>query len=770
MEKLNFGNHSSTMTKTLRSKLSFIILLIFLFTDLFSQNERPKVGLVLSGGGAKGVAHVGILKAMEEAGLTPDFITGTSMGSIVGGLYSIGYSADDLKVIVETANWDELLTNKISLDKVTFEEKFYYGRYLLDFYVEDKKIQLPKGIIEGQALMELFSNLTRPVHGVSDFNDFPIPFACVGSNIVTGEPVVLNKGSLAMSMRASMAIPSIFTPVRIDGNLLVDGGLLRNMPVEEVLEMGADIVIGVFVSSDLDPEEKLNSAVSILSQSAFIKSAFDSREQMEKCDILIIPNLEGYSTGSFSSAAGILERGVKAGEAYYDTFKKLADSLRKIGTLHEVIKPEIRNEYVFDEIEIVGNRIIKDAFVLGKMRIEPGQQVTISHIEQRLNVIYGTQYFEKMWYEILGEESHQRLVIHVVERPKIQMRFAYHYDSENKGGIIGNLTLRNLIWDQSRLIFEADMATHPSLLLDYFKYLGKKQNLAFGASGVFSRNELPSYDSLGNQSALFGSTYSAGGLKFQTTRLQSSTFGGEVLWANLNLKPQIISDDLRPITKIQYNNTVFRAFYHFNNMNERYFPTSGLIANIEGSITTNLNGKVVIGDSLDLGPEELGGLLHTNQVHSIELTLMPIIPLSSKISVIAKARMKLSDIPGNTFNLTEYDFVGGFSPGLVNSNEYYGVGIKEFGVANYFYGRIGIQYYLLDRFYLQGHFNFLDTKYPVTWFYPDADFVKLGDRYRRFGYGAMFGMKSPIGPIAFAIAKDHYRKGWKTSLIIGYHY
>jgi hypothetical protein len=113
--------------------------------------------------------------------------------------------------------------------------------------------------------------------------------------------------------------------------------------------------------------------------------------------------------------------------------------------------------------------------------------------------------------------------------------------------------------------------------------------------------------------------------------------------------------------------------------------------------------------------------------------------------------------------------VGGFSPGLVNSNEYYGVGIKEFGVANYFYGRIGIQYYLLDRFYLQGILIFSTQNIPYL-VYPDADFVKLGDRYRRFGYGAMFGMKSPIGPIAFAIAKDHYRKGWKTSLIIGYHY
>lgn len=132
--------------------------------------------------------------------------------------------------------------------------------------------------------------------------------------------------------------------------------------------------------------------------------------------------------------------------------------------------------------------------------------------------------------------------------------------------------------------------------------------------------------------------------------------------------------------------------------------------------------------------------------------------------------MKISTLGADTWNLTEYDFVGGFSPGLVNSNEYYGVGQKEFGLANYFYGRLGMQYEMRRNLFLQAHINYLDTKYPVTWIYPDADIATLYGRYNRFGYGAMIGIKSPIGPIAFAFAKDHYRKGWKTSLVIGFYY
>ncbi len=751
-------------------KIILSILFISWVFGAFSQSKRPKVGLVLSGGGAKGVAHIGILKAMEEAGLTPDYITGTSMGSIIGGLYSIGYTADELTEIVNNANWDDLLSNKISLDKVTFEEKFYYGRYLLEFYYQNKKLQFPKGIIEGQALMELFSNLTRPVHGITDFNDFPIPFACIGTNIVTGEPVVLNKGSLALSMRASMAIPSIFTPVRIDDQLLVDGGLVRNMPVPEILDMGADIVIGVFVSSDLDPEDKLNSAVSILAQSAFIKSAFDSREQMAKCDILVVPDLKEYSTGSFSSTAGIMEKGMEAGKQYVEIFKNLADSLKQFGPSREIKAPKTHDEYVFDEVNVVGNTTILTEFITGKMRIEPGKPTTISHIERRLNLLYGTQYFEKIWYEIVNENGIEKLKIYVVEKPNIELRFSYHYDSENKGGIIGNVTLRNLLIDRSRFIFEADLATHPNVFLDYFKYLGHHQNLAFGASGVWSQNELPAYDSIGNTSALFNSNYNSGGVKLQSTILQSSTFGAELVWSSLNLKPKIIGDDLRALTRIKYNNTAFKVFYKYNNLNDRFFPTRGMLIEATASTTTKLNGKLTIADTLSLGPDELGGLLQTSGITSVDLTINPITQISPKVSLITKARMKISTIGSNTLNLSEYDFVGGFSPSYVNSNEYYGVGIKEFGLGNYFYGRLGVQWEVFHNIYLQGHLNYLDTEYPVTWVYPEADIAMLGDRYRRFGYAAFLGMKTPIGPVSVAIAKDHYRKGWKSSLIIGFHY
>jgi len=205
---------------------------------------RPKIGLVLSGGGAKGLAHIGVIRAMEKAGLTPDYITGTSMGSIVGALYAIGYTADDIEDIVRDVDWDAILSNEIPLNQITYEEKSYYGRYIAELPVKGIKVGLPRGLIEGQKLSERLSRITRPAHDIENFHNLPIPFACVATDIATGEPVVLNHGSLPEALRASMAIPTFFTPVEIDSNLYVDGGVVRNFPVQEAKSMGADIVIG----------------------------------------------------------------------------------------------------------------------------------------------------------------------------------------------------------------------------------------------------------------------------------------------------------------------------------------------------------------------------------------------------------------------------------------------------------------------------------------------------------------------------------------------
>ena len=211
-------------------------------------SERPTIGLVLSGGGAKGMAHVSVIKVLEDVGIVPDYITGTSMGSIVGALYAIGYTADEMEDILKEITWSSLMSDKVTLQEISIEEKPYYDNYLAEFPIDTYKIGLPRGVLEGQKLSELFSKLTLRAQNIDDFSEFPIPFAALSVDVVSGKNIILNKGSLPDAMLASMAIPTIFSPVIKDTMILVDGGLARNFPVKEVKDMGADIVIGINVA------------------------------------------------------------------------------------------------------------------------------------------------------------------------------------------------------------------------------------------------------------------------------------------------------------------------------------------------------------------------------------------------------------------------------------------------------------------------------------------------------------------------------------------
>lgn len=745
--------------------ITFFSLIIALSSSS-AQEKRPRIGLVLSGGGAKGIAHIGVLKALEEAGLVPDYITGTSMGSIIGGLYAIGYSADELETLVTTVNWDEVLTNKVPMDKVAIEEKYYYGRYLLNFFIENKKLSLPRGVIDGQALMEMFSRLTRPVHGINDFNDFPIPFSCVATDIAAGLPVKIQSGSLAMAMRASMAIPTIFTPVRINDQLLVDGGLVRNFPVQEAIDMGADIIIGVFVSSDLAPEEELNSAIAVLQQSAWVTSAFDTREQIKKCDILIQPDLEGYSTASFNSAQGILGKGMEAGEAHIDIFRNLADSIRSFGPLNKISKLPVRDSYTITKVEVFGNRSLPDEFIIGRLRIDLNENTSIDHIEERISVLFGTMYFEKIWYEILSGEEGYILKLQIEEKPKTEIKFSYHYDSENKGGVLGNITLRNMLLKGSRFVVETDLAINPGFWMDYFKYLGKKQNIAMRINGIWDKTDQPIYDSLGNSVGLFGFRQVKGAIGFQSTKTQNNTYGANLLWSNSALKPKVASEFLRLIEKLTYRSISANLFFNRNSYNRRYYPTQGSNVDLNYKAVFSVDAQFDIVDSISVGPVDLN--INTDNIQSVFANYTQLIPVGSKVTLATDLTMNISNLESNNLNLSEYYYIGGFFPRGLNSLQYHGGNQREFQASNFFYAGCRIQYEVVRNLFLMGKVNYLDSEYPMKWVFRNIDPSILGDRYRRLGYSLSAGYSSPLGPINLAISKDHNRQGWQSFISIGF--
>lgn len=439
-------------------KYFFLVLITFLPTAIFSQqNEklRPTIGLVFSGGGAKGLAHIGVLKVLEEAGIPVDYIGGTSMGSIIGGLYAIGYTPEELRRFAVYMNWDSLLSDQIDRQNLSFEEKEENAKYFIAFPIREKRIGLPSGAISGQNIYGLFNKMASPVYRERDFTKFPIPFLCVATDIEKAEATVIKSGYLPQAMRASMSIPSLFTPESIDGNIYIDGGVLNNFPVMEVKKMGADIIIGVDVGFKSQPRKMLNSIPGILNQSLYTVTKAEMDKNRKECDILIEPVLDSYNLMNFNDADSIISRGEAAARAVLPKLRALADSLD--GFLPLPPKPntfERFNTIQVREIEVTGLHLVPKEFILRKLQIEIPSEITFRELENQIALIYGTQFFNKITYRLEPLPDGAKIILEIAERNVNYFKVGIHYDTNFKTALLLNTSFRNVPSPGSKLTLD----------------------------------------------------------------------------------------------------------------------------------------------------------------------------------------------------------------------------------------------------------------------------------------------------------------------------
>ena len=301
-------------------KRKLLFWLLFFPLMLWAQ-DRPKVAVVLSGGGAKGTAHIGALKVIEKAGIPIDYVVGTSMGAIVGGLYAIGYTPGQLDSMVNAQNWKFLLSDAPNPKEVLLDDRLRSERYVLSIPFSFKSTDVTDaGIIKGKNLAKLFSTLTEGYQDFTDFSRLPIPFACVSENLVNGTEVIFHQGILATAMRSSMSIPGVFAPVYLDGMVLVDGGMVNNYPVDVALGMGADFIIGVDVQSPLLDAVELKSVKDIFGQIINLQGEKKYQENLRKTNVHIKVDVAGYSAASFTKEAidTLIVRGERAAQSDWD--------------------------------------------------------------------------------------------------------------------------------------------------------------------------------------------------------------------------------------------------------------------------------------------------------------------------------------------------------------------------------------------------------------------------------------------------------------------
>ncbi|PHN04775.1 patatin-like phospholipase family protein [Flavilitoribacter nigricans] len=455
----------------MRKYLSILFSLFFAILT-FGQNTPPKLGFALSGGGAKGLAHIGVLKVLEENGIYPDLVTGTSMGSIVGGLYTIGYSPEELREFATSLDWNDYFNDTYPRAFLPVEEKARADRYQLTFAIQDGKLKLPRGLIQGKKIQTLLAGLTASAHGTPDFDNFCLPFRCVATNLENGEAVVFSSGPLRRAIRASMSIPSAFEPVEYEERLLVDGLVVRNLPVQDAFDMGADFVLGVDVGSPLYERDEITSVLTVLDQTSSFGSASSTMKQRELADYLIMPDLEGFSTLSYDKADSLILRGEEAAR------KALPGLLAQLDSLGvELPMPSWRCEHnlqrdsfmvtevAFKSDEAMTRRTLNQLFHAHIPRV-----FTLEQLSDEISRLYASGFFKLVDYELQPVADGYRLVFSASAAPAWYFRTGVNYDTDYKAGLLLNLTGRNLGFRGAILSTDVRVSENPALLLDYLVY------------------------------------------------------------------------------------------------------------------------------------------------------------------------------------------------------------------------------------------------------------------------------------------------------------
>jgi NTE family protein len=437
--------------------------------DTTYVEKDVKVGLVLSGGGAKGFAHVSVLKKLDEAGVRIDYIAGTSMGAIVGGLYASGYSAKELDSVLRVYDMDALVRDDLPREVSSFYQKENDGKYAISLPLTKGKIELPSAVSKGQNAFNIFSQLTEHVHQVDDFSKLDIPFFCIATNLETGEEVVLDKGFLPEAIRASGSFPGLLIPVKVDGKVLVDGGIVDNFPVEKMREKGVDYIIGVNVSAGLKDIEDLNSLPDILMQIAGFQMYNKWEDKIEQSDLYIRPELDEFTTFSFDQSEEIMRRGDEAMEKVEDQLKALAARQRGGRPERSIASYAFNQEFMIKEVLIKGNRNYTDQYCIKKLGLKKNEIISREDFMRGIDVLTATGNFESVFYKLIPVEGGIKVEFEIIEnKEETLIQFGAHYDDLYKTGILVNFTNKHLFFKNDFISADFVIGDNIRYNIDYF--------------------------------------------------------------------------------------------------------------------------------------------------------------------------------------------------------------------------------------------------------------------------------------------------------------
>lgn len=471
-------------------KTGFYVLLFFQIffgnnTVNAQETKKPKVGLVLSGGGAKGFAHIGALKVIDSLGIKIDYVAGTSMGAIIGSLYSTGYSGQQLEDLFNTVDFDELINDEFPRESKSFYERQSEEKYVVSLPFDNFKIKLPSGLSRGQNVYNLLYQLMLPVNEVRDFEKLPIPFFCMATNIETGESLILDKGRLAEAVTASGALPSIFQPVTIDDKILIDGGVTNNFPIEELKAKGMDVIIGVDVQDDLRDREALKSAPEILLQINNFRTINAMKDKAKMADIYIKPDIANFSVLSFDEGEDIIANGEAAALDHIDALNEIKKSQTK-----STNRPKLKiiDSLKIESIAIDGNERYTRSYLLGKLKLRGNETLSYDDFKKRINNVIATNNFETFRYQLEPTDSVNKFKLYgkiQESEAKTFLKLGIHYDGLYKSAILANLTKKRLLFDNDIASLDIILGDNSRFNFDYF--IDKGFYISLGVKSRFNQ-------------------------------------------------------------------------------------------------------------------------------------------------------------------------------------------------------------------------------------------------------------------------------------------
>jgi len=719
-------------------KKTFTILFLLIFYVAFSQstnNENLKVGLVLSGGGAKGLAHIGALKTIDSLGVKIDYVAGTSMGAIIGGLYASGYSGKQIDSIFKGVDFDALIGDDLPREAKTFYERENSEKYALTLPFDRFKVQIPSAISKGQNVFNLFSKLMLHVSQVENFENLPIPFFCVATNIETGEQVILDSGSLPQAMAASGALPSLFQPVIIDDNILIDGGVVNNYPIDELRAKGMDIIIGVDVQDALVERNELNTAPEILLQISNFRTIKSMKEKSMKTDIYIKPDIKKYNVVSFDFGEQIIENGRLAAIDMQDALQEIGRNQKTL--TKSKIKIALADSIRIKRIVINGNEKYTRSYVLGKLKINPNETISYDHFSKGINNIVATHNFDSFLYDFEPNGDGYDLVANLKESENTTfLKFGVHYDELYKSAALINLTKKQIILNNDVASF--DMILGDNVRYNFEYYIDKGFHWSIGLKSrynTFHKSVNASLFLNENELDIVGLRKADIKLSDQTNQFFLQTLFRKDFSLKLGAEHKrlkITSDTFVEETDDEIEQTTFEKSdfigvfgnLKFDTFNNKYFPDSGFF--FDGNFQIYLS-------SSDFNN-------NFSQFSFTKANLGYAISFSDKLSLLVESEggFKIGEDSNNSLSFA----LGGYGQNLINNFiSFYGHDYISIIGDGYIKGLINLDYEFVEKH----HFNFTANYANVNNdLFSNGEWLTSPDYS---GYALGYAMETFFGPI-----------------------